>query len=177
MLSPCITYSHKFNQSGVDLTNLYKLRNAHQDAREGVMSTVPPGNSENPALQAYNRLHKELGYALRKCERGREQLLDILAPSKPAPETDEEDEFADAPPPLAHDLSSEDSTGPDSAFSERNSTFEIAVPDLEHTPQPLDDVTEHQGKDWAANSKCRGYMCFVRLAHWLAVIPDYAWMK
>ena len=34
-----------------------------------------------------------------------------------------------------------------------------------------------QGKDWAANSKCRGYMCFVRSAHWLAVIPDYAWMK
>ena len=38
MLSPRITYSHKFNQSGVDLTNLYKLRNAHQDAREGVMT-------------------------------------------------------------------------------------------------------------------------------------------
>ena len=37
MLSPRITYSHKFNQSGVDLTNLYKLRNALQDAREGVM--------------------------------------------------------------------------------------------------------------------------------------------
>ena len=101
------------------------------------------GNSENPALQAYDRLRKELGYALRECERGRERLLDILAPSKPAPETDEEDEFADAPPPLAHDLSSEDSTGPDSAFSERNSTFEIAVPDLERTPQPLDDATEH----------------------------------
>ena len=37
MLSPHITYSHKFNQSGVDLTNLYKLRNAHQDTHEGVM--------------------------------------------------------------------------------------------------------------------------------------------
>ena len=37
MLSPHITYSHKFNQSGVDLTNLYKLCNAHQDARKGVM--------------------------------------------------------------------------------------------------------------------------------------------
>ena len=94
------------------------------------------GNSENPALQAYDRLRKELGYALRECERGRERLLDILAPSKSGPETDEEDEFMDAPPPLAHDLSSEDSTGPDSAFSERNSTFEIAVPDLDRTPAP-----------------------------------------
>ncbi|EKM50723.1 uncharacterized protein PHACADRAFT_264171 [Phanerochaete carnosa HHB-10118-sp] len=100
------------------------------------------GNSENPALQAYDRLRKELGYALRECERGREQLLAILVPAKPEPETDEEDEFADALPPLAHDLSSEDSTSPDSAFSERNSTFEIAAPDLERTPQPLDDATE-----------------------------------
>ena len=99
--------------------------------------------SENPALQAYDRLRKELGYALRECERGRERLLDILAPAKPIPETDEEDEFADTLPPLAHDLSSEDSTGPDSAFSERNSTFEIAVPDLERQQHHLDDVTEH----------------------------------
>ncbi|GJE93841.1 hypothetical protein PsYK624_100050 [Phanerochaete sordida] len=110
-------------------------------------ATIDPfgaeGNSENPSLQAYDRLRKELGYALRECERGRERLLDILAPSKPAPETDEEDEFMDAPPPLAHDLSSEDSTGPDSAFSERNSTFEIAVPDLDRTPQAMDDVTAH----------------------------------
>lgn len=101
------------------------------------------GNSENPALQAYDRLRKELGYALRECERGRERLLDILVPAKPAPESDEDDEFIDAPPPLAHDLSSEDSTGPDSAFSERNSTFEIAVPDLDRTPQAVDDITEH----------------------------------
>jgi hypothetical protein len=100
--------------------------------------------SENPALQAYDRLRKELGYALRECERGRERLLDVLAPSKPAPETDEEDEYGDAPPPLAHDLSSEESSGADSALSERNSsTFEIAVPDLDHQSHSLDDATEH----------------------------------
>ncbi|KIP01829.1 hypothetical protein PHLGIDRAFT_131086 [Phlebiopsis gigantea 11061_1 CR5-6] len=100
------------------------------------------GASESPALQAYDRLRKELGFALRECERGRERLLDILAASKPAPESDDEDEdgFADAPPSLAQDLSSEESNGPDSAFSERNSTFEIAVPDL---PQVADDATEH----------------------------------
>lgn len=116
-----------------------------QPAADG--STFDPfgveGASENPALQAYDRLRKELGCALRECERGRERLLDILAPPKPAEESDEEDEFADAPPPLAHDLSSEESTGPDSAFSERNSTFEIAVPDLERTPHAMDDATEH----------------------------------
>lgn len=99
--------------------------------------------SENPTLQAYDRLRKELGYALRECERGRERLLDILAPPKAPADSEEEDEDADAPPPLTHDLSSEDSTGPDSAFSERNSTFEIAVPELDRTPQPVDDATEH----------------------------------
>lgn len=109
-------------------------------------STLEPfgveGASESPALQAYDRLRKELGFALRECERGRERLLDILAASKPTPESDEEDEegFADAPPSLAQDLSSEESNGPDSAFSERNSTFEIAVPDL---PPTVDDATEH----------------------------------
>ena len=103
------------------------------------------GTSENPTLQAYDRLRKELGYALRECERGRERLLDILAPPKTAAETDEEDEeFADAPPPLLHhDFSSGESTGPESAFSERNSTFEIAVPDLDRSSQAMDDATDH----------------------------------
>ena len=53
------------------------------------------GASENPALQAYDRLRKELGYALRECERGRERLLDILAPPKARNETDEEDDETD----------------------------------------------------------------------------------
>ena len=40
MLSLCITYHRKSNQNGVGLTNLYKLRNAHQSAPEGVMDNT-----------------------------------------------------------------------------------------------------------------------------------------
>ncbi|KAF8141381.1 hypothetical protein EV363DRAFT_1307936 [Boletus edulis] len=66
---------------------------------------VPPGGvsaavnvsaepSEHPAIQAYERLRRELGLALRECERGRERLVQIVAP--PTPST-EEDFFADDP--------------------------------------------------------------------------------
>ncbi|KAG6381808.1 hypothetical protein JVT61DRAFT_417 [Boletus reticuloceps] len=50
--------------------------------------------SEHPAIQAYERLRRELGLALRECERGRERLVHIVVP--PTPST-EEDFFADDP--------------------------------------------------------------------------------
>ena len=43
---------------------------------------------EHPALQAYERLRRELGLALRECERGRERLVYIVAP--PTPSTEDE---------------------------------------------------------------------------------------
>ena len=49
--------------------------------------------SEHPAIQAYERLRRELGLALRECERGRERLIHIVAP--PTPST--EDDLADDP--------------------------------------------------------------------------------
>ncbi|RDX51367.1 hypothetical protein OH76DRAFT_1454933 [Lentinus brumalis] len=56
---------------------------------------TPAQVQDHPAFQAYDRLRKELGFALRECERGRERLLDIIAP-RPIPEADDED--ADASP-------------------------------------------------------------------------------
>lgn len=66
---------------------------------------------EHAAFQAYDRLRKELGYALRECERGRERLLDIVAgpqhsaaPDSPA--------SPDGPPGLRHDNGSDTSERP-----------------------------------------------------------------
>lgn len=70
--------------------------------------SAPPSVQDHPAFQAYDRLRKELGFALRECERGRERLLDILAPR---PLTDAADDDATFPntPGLNHDSGSESS--------------------------------------------------------------------
>ncbi|KDR80851.1 hypothetical protein GALMADRAFT_91528 [Galerina marginata CBS 339.88] len=72
---------------------------ANQDAEE----------EEPRALQAYERLRRELGVALRECERGRERLLELVYP--PLILSDEEEEFDDLPS-LGHD-GSDDSDKPD----------------------------------------------------------------
>ncbi|KAI9511412.1 hypothetical protein F5148DRAFT_1280819 [Russula earlei] len=86
------------------------LTNALNDAREHLESCVSslrngnttavsasathhnlPYNTDSPALRAYERLRRELGLALRECERGRGPLLELLRPPLP----DEEDEEVD----------------------------------------------------------------------------------
>lgn len=59
--------------------------------------------SNHPALLAYERLRREIGLALRECERGRERLLNIVHPPSPAPEEPED------LPTLAPDMGSDDS--------------------------------------------------------------------
>lgn len=60
------------------------------------------------ALQAYERLRRELGLALRECERGRDRLLEIVN----TPILSDEEEFDDLPS-LGHDLSDDsDKTDP-----------------------------------------------------------------
>ena len=65
---------------------------------------------EHPALQAYERLRRELGLTLRECERGRERLLEIV---KPRTDPAAQDSDLDDVPPLAHDVSDDsDKPGP-----------------------------------------------------------------
>ncbi|KAG2093116.1 uncharacterized protein F5147DRAFT_721459 [Suillus discolor] len=66
----------------------------------------PPSH---PALLAYERLRREIGLALRECERGRERLTNIVLPPSPSPE--EPDDL----PTLALDMGSDDSDKPDEA--------------------------------------------------------------
>ncbi|KAH8996175.1 hypothetical protein EDB86DRAFT_2920096 [Lactarius hatsudake] len=79
------------------------LTNALHDAREHLESCVASlrdgtasGSSSSspqdaPALRAYERLRRELGLALRECERGREPLLELLLPPRAlSPDDDEE---------------------------------------------------------------------------------------
>ena len=61
---------------------------------------IPPKTAESTleegvpvALQAYERLRRELGLALRECERGRDRLLEIVNPPLPS----DEEEFDDLP--------------------------------------------------------------------------------
>jgi hypothetical protein len=73
---------------------------------------VSVGSSmEDPALLAYERLRRELGLALRECERGRERLLDLIAASNPSPEPPEEEDL----PGLGHDVGSDESDKHDSS--------------------------------------------------------------
>ncbi|KAF8659885.1 hypothetical protein AX16_001769 [Volvariella volvacea WC 439] len=60
------------------------------------------------ALEVYDRLRRELGLALRECERGRERLLEVVYP-KPKILLDDEEDFSDELPGFGHDAASDDS--------------------------------------------------------------------
>jgi len=59
--------------------------------RDGTAAATTSGSPQDaPALRVYEGLRRELGLALRKCERGREPLLELLLPSRvPSPDEDE----------------------------------------------------------------------------------------
>ncbi|PIL30417.1 hypothetical protein GSI_07604 [Ganoderma sinense ZZ0214-1] len=104
----------------------------------------------HPAFQAYDRLRKELGFALRECERGRERLLDVLAPRPLAGALAEADDEDAAPhtPGLRHDSDSETSEkGPASprvpnVNAGLGLTLSYGREDHEHD-HDLDDATAH----------------------------------
>ncbi|RPD73138.1 hypothetical protein L226DRAFT_112873 [Lentinus tigrinus ALCF2SS1-7] len=107
---------------------------------------APASVQDHPAFQAYDRLRKELGFALRECERGRERLLDIIAPR---PILEAEDEDADASPHtpgLRHDSgsdTSENEKGPVSPVppgAGLGLTLSFGREDQEHE---VDDATAH----------------------------------
>lgn len=85
---------------------------AAEDDEDAAESTLPP--QEAPALKAYESLRKELGYALRECERGRERLLDVIASRNGKEQEDSEEEHEHEHhdmPPLTQDVGSDRSSG------------------------------------------------------------------
>ncbi|KAI0737361.1 hypothetical protein C8Q80DRAFT_1213914 [Daedaleopsis nitida] len=140
------------------------ISTALSDAREHVEECIaalrnpsPPISSESteaavasvqdhPAFQAYDRLRKELGFALRECERGRERLLDLIAP-RPLDEGD--GEASPHTPGLKHDDSGSESSekGPVSphvphGVSDSGLGLTLAYGREEHE-HDLDDATAH----------------------------------
>ncbi|KAK0466754.1 uncharacterized protein EV420DRAFT_1325585 [Desarmillaria tabescens] len=102
------------------------ISSALKDAREDLDQCVdalreeslfPP--SPHPALEAYERLRRELGLALRECERGRERLLDIISPPRLDDDPDPDvDPFGGDSVGISDDLpglASDDSDKPDSS--------------------------------------------------------------
>ncbi|KZV72203.1 hypothetical protein PENSPDRAFT_751111 [Peniophora sp. CONT] len=74
----------------------------HEHERSDSLSEV----TSHPAVLAYERLRRELGLALRECERGRERLLDLVSPPPPVhsdSDSDGGDEHRDEVPALASD--------------------------------------------------------------------------
>ncbi|KAJ3784917.1 hypothetical protein GGU11DRAFT_800136 [Lentinula aff. detonsa] len=110
-------------------------------------SEKPPAREEHPALQAYERIRRELGLALRECERGRERLLDIVSPQQQS--DDSEDGFsprnsAQDLPSLGHNPSDQSSDRPDSMPpSEYELSAELTSPDCVTIVNSVDDVTSH----------------------------------
>ncbi|KAI0364683.1 hypothetical protein BV20DRAFT_1116256 [Pilatotrama ljubarskyi] len=85
------------------------LRDASSRRQSLDMHEGTPSVQDHPAFQAYDRLRKELGFALRECERGRERLLDILAGPRSATEGAEDEDASPNTPGLKQDSGSESS--------------------------------------------------------------------
>lgn len=117
----------------------------HQVPREDeeTANDAPEGPREaHPALQAYERLRRELGLALRECERGRERLLDILTPRRHAGE-DTDGDLTDELPALGPDVGSDESDKHDSLtpIIDQGAAEFVAV--VDPADEALDDATSH----------------------------------
>ncbi|EIW75137.1 hypothetical protein CONPUDRAFT_140129 [Coniophora puteana RWD-64-598 SS2] len=77
---------------------------SHSRHASSTSSAPPPSPAEHAAVQAYERVRRELGIALRECERGREPLLCAVVPPPPSPDSE-----ADDLPILGPDLGSDES--------------------------------------------------------------------
>jgi len=97
-----------------------------------------PNSPREGPLKAYERMRRELGLALRECERGRERLLHILAPTRHIEDTDSADDV----PALGHDAGSDESDKPDSA-PEDHGPGPIGFTLLSQDGGDVDDATSH----------------------------------
>ncbi|KAI0630645.1 hypothetical protein C8Q77DRAFT_1134419 [Trametes polyzona] len=127
------------------------LRDASSRRQSMDFGEGAPSVQDHPAFQAYDRLRKELGFALRECERGRERLLDILAGPRSIAEAAEDEDADAAPrtPGLRQDSGSESSDkGPVSpnvhADADAGLGLELSLGrDGQENEHELDDATAH----------------------------------
>lgn len=127
------------DEMGAETSTPPPLNEANQDSLAGGEGE----EAQHAALQAYDRLRKELGFAFRECERGRECLLNAVTAAKPT--LDEDEDASPTVPSLAPDTSSERSVGVDTGLplAETSGGPDVSVVEIEQIHQPLDDVTEH----------------------------------
>ncbi|KAH9939092.1 uncharacterized protein BXZ73DRAFT_44256 [Epithele typhae] len=142
-------------------THVDAISGALNEAREhleecisAIRDAPAPGSSEigtpsvqdHPAFQAYDRLRKELGYALRECERGRERLLDIIADPRPSVDSAEDDDASPNTPGLGNDSGSESSErqpiSPRAAVG-LGLSLALGREGPEEGEQEVDDATSH----------------------------------
>ncbi|KAH7921182.1 hypothetical protein BV22DRAFT_1096931 [Leucogyrophana mollusca] len=111
--------------------------------RNDPLASASDDEPNHPALQAYDRLRRELGLALRECERGREKLINSVIPPKPLLSDEGEGESDDLPG-LHPDLGSDESDKPEDHSPMAQDDIELSVvsPDSE-TLVTLDDATSH----------------------------------
>jgi predicted RNase H-like HicB family nuclease len=98
---------------------------------------------EHPALQAYERLRRELGLALRECERGRGKLLDLVNPPILSDEGDDSDGVPGLGQDVSDDSDKQDPTSPseDEGDLVPNAGLTVISPDSGEAA--LDDATQH----------------------------------
>ncbi|OCB86313.1 hypothetical protein A7U60_g6625 [Sanghuangporus baumii] len=133
------------------------LRDAHIAAE--LQSPRPEAGGADPAeegiLETYERLRKELGFALRECERGKAALLDVFEArrmrNRPQDEIEEADDDAESSPGHRfHMLSgsskdSNDRTDPDPLTPGDGSPIMPTISSLEDASgeRYVDDVSQH----------------------------------
>ena len=99
---------------------------------------------EPHVLHVYERLRRELGLALRECERGKERLYDVVYPPDLC---DEDEDSANELPGLGHDAS-DDSDKPDPTFPfdeevEQEQAGGYTVVTVTGAEGVMDDATSH----------------------------------
>ncbi|KAF9224118.1 hypothetical protein BS17DRAFT_703917 [Gyrodon lividus] len=102
--------------------------------------------SEHPAIQAYERLRRELGLALRECERGRERLVSIVTPpTPPTDDDDDDDDFQALGPNNGNDSDEVDNQRHEGETLELRSDTDVSLTVLSPDGETVDpdDVTSH----------------------------------
>lgn len=139
-LIECVDSVRKERERGLSSNNQSGQR--RRRSRLSIRSFAEASDQEgtlSPSLQAYERLRREVGIALRECERGRERLLDVVYPA--ADFADEEESSGDELPGLGHDASD---------ASDKMDPFEDDVPPVsfgQHHAEEVAIVSSSDAKD------------------------------